>query len=482
MAELSIATTLLASLSAYQSRVAVQDCSGTWQLTGDELLGLARSLSRRIPQSERPILAYLDKGPTYYAFLAYAFLYRVDFCPVDKSTPIARVHEIASQLRDPIIVTDNENARGELRAITSTAEIIVLGNDSAFSDDAAHPRHLERRAVYYIATSGSTGRPKLVRVPHDNTLPFVRWAGPFYGISAACRWGQFSSVGFDLSLVDFLSTLCFSGTLVALCSNVDRLRPALAISKGRISHWHSVPSMIPYFLADEAAFKGTEHSRLFTFCGEPLSTVDAGRLAAKYPGSRIVNTYGPTEATLFCSFYEFSAEDKSTSYAPIGTAIPGWNFVLRGGEQERRLVIVSDFIADGYEGLESDAFCELNLFGEKTRAFDTGDYFAIAGPHLYFSHRKDTMVKLSGNRVDLGEIEAVAREALLPNPIAIVHENSVVLFVEGESIDTTKAREFMDMRLPKYSIPRDLVFLDRLPRTVNGKIDRQRLKSLSQKS
>src|SRR5262249_15539874 len=152
-----------------------------------------------------------------------------------------------------------------------------------------------REANYFIATSGSTGKPKLVNVPHDRTIPFIEWAIEFYGIDNDCRWAQFSSIGFDLSLVDFLAVFCGGGTLVPLSSLVDRLRPARAVTRAKITHWHSVPSMIPYFLQDTSNLGQVTGCRVFSFCGEPFLRTHAESLAERYPGARIINTYGPTE-------------------------------------------------------------------------------------------------------------------------------------------------------------------------------------------
>ena len=254
--------------------------------------GLLRDLGEH---ADRPLVAYLQKSALYYVFLACSFLNRLDFCPLDSENPVQRVLDVAAQLSKALILCDTDEAFACLRERTAHCLKIGLSTDEVPAGGG------ERRnsASYYIATSGSTGTPKLVQVPQDRTIPFIDWAIPFYGIHEGCRWAQFSSIGFDLSLVDFLSVVCGSGTLISLTRMMDRIRPAMAVIRGRITHWHSVPSMIPYFLREPGEEETVSACRLFTFCGEPAMRADADGLAERYPGARIINTYGPTEDDTF---------------------------------------------------------------------------------------------------------------------------------------------------------------------------------------
>src|ERR1700730_15705494 len=399
------------SLANYGRRTVIEEAGGQWRLDGDQLLGAASFLLEVLaPYTGRPLIAYLQKGPLYYAFLACSFLNRLDFCPVDIDNPIQRVFDIADQLSGSVIVCDGDEALARLRKHTERclkAEISFPGVERKQAKDVPG-----RDASYYIATSGSTGVPKLVQVPHDRTIAFLDWAIPFYEIDDSSRLGQFSSIGFDLSQVDFLAVICGGGTLISLSAQMDRIRPAEAAARGRLTPWDSVPSMIPYFLREPEDI-GPSTCRLFTFCGELFIQADADRLAARYPRARIINTYGPTEATLFCSFLEYSRDSAGPTEAslPIGQPIPGWNFVLIPEDGAFRLVILSDNISSGYINLRSLQFTTVALFGREMRAFDTGDYFRRVGTQLYFSHRKDTMVKVNGHRIDLGEIEAAAKRS-----------------------------------------------------------------------
>jgi acyl-CoA synthetase (AMP-forming)/AMP-acid ligase II len=107
------------------------------------------------------------------------------------------------------------------------------------------------------------------------------------------------------------------------------------------------------------------------------------------------------------------------------------------------------------------------------RAFDTGDFFQMTGSHLYFLHRKDLMVKVNGNRIDLGDVEAAAKRAGLINPIAIALGQAIYLIVEGTADGNPAAMSELSRFLPRGSLPAVIHFVSAHPRTINGKLDRR---------
>jgi D-alanine--poly(phosphoribitol) ligase subunit 1 len=479
----AISERLYSSLKIYSDRVAVEDGSERWALSYQQLSDKADRFRQTFSGlSGSPIVLNMSKSAAYYAAVTSCFLHRISFCPVDLINPIERVAEIAAQFPRCVVLSDEAERHAALKARGLNS--IFLDTDGLILETGVRemgpsPQTSEQRPSYYIATSGSTGKPKIVKVPHQNTGDFVDWAIPFYRVDALTRWAQFSSIGFDLSLVDILTVLTGGGTLVALSGLLDRMRPAKAIRRSRITHWHSVPSVIPYIMAESEAIGQESSCRLFTFCGEPLAKIDVERLRARFPSSRIVNTYGPTEGTLFCSFFECDDRDASSAAEtlPIGAPIPGWYFVYLDESDGSRLIIVSNNVADGYVDQESANFGLIDFFGTAVKAFDTGDYFSRIGSSVYFSHRRDGMVKISGNRVDLGEVEAAAKKVGITNPIALYEGGVLIVVGEGESqSDFAEQREALSRLLPPYSIPDTICFSRIHPRTANGKIDRSAIR------
>jgi non-ribosomal peptide synthetase component F len=465
------------ALECYGDRTVVESASGGWKVSGEQLLaGASQLLEALRPHAGRPVVAYLPKSPTFYTLLACSFVNRLRFCPLDTANPIARLIDVARQLPDALILVDSDDVLTRVRDYTDDCVLVTVRSETV-GCRPAEPLDVSgtRDACYYIATSGSTGTPKLVEVPHERTIPFIDWAVAFYGIDRYTRWAQFSSVGFDLALADFLSVVCGGGTLVSLSSQMDRIRPAKTVARCRITHWHSVPSIIPYFLRDSGDDATVSTCRVFSFCGETLMRTDAESLASRYQHARIINTYGPTETTLFCSFYEYCPGESAPAQPslPIGHPIPTWNFVLVPDDGAFRLIILSDNVARGYAGVPSAQFSTVDLFGRPISAFDTGDYFRLAGAHLYFSHRRDGLVKVHGNRVDLGEIEAAAKKSGLVNPVAVVVANTIALAAEGEWRPEGEVVDELSRYLPRWALPSTVVFVPTHRRTVNGKLDRR---------
>jgi D-alanine--poly(phosphoribitol) ligase subunit 1 len=467
-----IAGRLENSLTNYSAQIAVEDCSGEWGLSYSQLGKKSVVFNKAFGSFDGVLILYMEKSPSYYIAAFSCFRYSLNFCPIDVINPSHRLKSIASQFQDVIILTDTEE-RLEVVKKAKLRTVLYSFNDCTVVQKSN--KHLKRdNPLYYIATSGSTGQPKIVEVNHNQTHEFVNWSVDFYRIDNDTRWAQFSSIGFDLSIVDLLTVLSGGGTLISISKKLDHIRPAKAIKKANITHWHSVPSVISYILSEENFSNAIQ---LFTFCGEPLATVDVEKLQARFPDSRIINTYGPTEGTLFCSYYEIIRGNKiTTPTLPIGQPIPGWNFVLLQENQELLLIIVSNHIANGYLGIESDSFSSSSFYGSNVRTFNTSDYFRYDHGQLIFHRRHDSMVKVSGNRIDLGDVEAAGRSIGLQNPVVLFQSGTLILFCEGgDSLNQSEIREQLGKLLPAYEVPRSIRVTSLHPRNSNGKINRAEL-------
>ncbi len=429
-----------------------------------------------LPRDGRPLLLYLQKSRVFYELLVSALLARRDFCPVDAAQPVERVIRIAQELRDPLVLVDDKQTAEEIRVHGIDCRVVAELVEPL--DKQLAPQELPSEATphYYIATSGSTGRPKLVQVRHDATCAFTAWAIPFYRVNGSTRWAQFSSIGFDLTLVDVLTVLLGGGTLVAVTTEAERLRPDRFLIEHKISHWHSVPTMIPYLTRRRE--RTAPAVECFTFCGEPLLKSHCESLRQLAPQARVINTYGPTEGTLFCSFHEVGAGDLATS-APaaisIGQAIPGWNFVFLADESGLQLFLLGEHLAEGYLNSRADAFQAVEVQGREVGCFRTGDYFDLHGARYYFSHRRDGLVKVGGNRVDLGEVADACRRSGIDQPVLVHVNGEIVLCSEGAELDGRALVAALKERLPAYAIPRRIISMPTLPRNSNGKVDRQQL-------
>jgi D-alanine--poly(phosphoribitol) ligase subunit 1 len=449
-------------------------------VTRGELLDRVETRRKELERVQQPLLLWLEKSSQFYEFVLAALSAEHDFCPLDSAVPEERVRSIAQAFGHPLLVTDDEH---QLHDCASSFSPTQHGDISmAFGSSAgrlpSEASQSDTEGHYYISTSGSTGSPRLVAGRQRALHPFVDWSVPFYDVSPETRWSQFSSTGFDLTIVDLLTTVVGGGTLVALTGLHERLRPGAFADAHNLTHWHSVPSMIPHLL--EVDDHRLSSLKCLSFCGEPLLRSHCAGLRDALPDSRIVNTYGPTEATLFCSAHEIASEDIDCPFVPsvpIGEPIPGWAFAFRpeGDESESCLTIGGHHLAAGYLNESSLSF---GLDSDGLPTFYTGDYFRHNRGHAYFSRRKDTQVKANGNRLDLTEIANACGQVGLPRAIALMHEGRLTLFLESPGgLSGRDVTERLASVLPSYALPSRVHFAPRFPRSTSGKIDQKGLRT-----
>lgn len=440
-----------------------------------ELSDLAARWAVRLGDPDRPTVVHLAKSPAYYQLAAAAFLHGRSFCPVDLRNPVARVDAIVSQLDGAIVVTDQPDRAAALAALGH--EVIAADAPPALAPGTVVAAGADPR--YWISTSGTTGTPKLVSVGHDSTVKFVDWSVPFYEVGPNTRWAQFSSIGFDLSIVDLLTALAGGATLVGVSTLAETARLNRFATQHAITHWHSVPSVIGYLL------RGAPPTslRLLSFCGEPLLRTQCVELRRSLPDARIVNTYGPTEGPLFCTAYEATdadLADHELATMPLGTPIPGWSLALVDDDQGSRIVLLGERLADGYHGVDDPAFGRVELAGVEMQSFDTGDYVRRHRHHLVFSHRRDRMVKVAGIRLDLGDVADACLRTGLDDAVVLLHDDALVACYEGvDGVRRALAADELADRidrlrelLPDYAVPGRFAHIAAAPRNANGKVDR----------
>lgn len=473
-----IATRFAASLAEHSDQTAIELPAQGSSMTYGDLADAAARWATRFAEVDRPWVLHMAKSPALYQLEVAAFRYGRSFCPVDLLNPVGRVASIAGQLERVLVITDQADRAEALRALGFDVEL-VDGQLPATRGEA----HSGTDPRYFISTSGTTGTPKLVEVSHDATVKFLDWAVPFYEVAPGSRWAQFSNIGFDLSLVDLLTSVAAGATLVALSTMGETARLNRVVSDYAITHWHSVPSVIAYLVRGG---RSLDQVRMMSFCGEPLLRSQCAELRRVAPQARLINTYGPTEGPLFCTAHEVTdsdlADDGLTTM-PIGSAIPGWRLELAADDQGLRLTILADRLAEGYHGTSDAAFGWETRDGVVWQTFDTGDYMRAHGDHLVFSHRRDRMVKIAGIRLDLGDVTDACLRCGIDEPVVMLYDGGLVVFyagVDGERRpmegDTQLERASrLRQVLPDHAVPSRFEFVAAMPRNANGKVDRGEL-------
>jgi amino acid adenylation domain-containing protein len=356
--------------------------------------------------------------------------------------------------------------------------------------------------AYVIYTSGSTGLPKGVMVEHAQVCNlFDDWQRRFpdFGQGDIFHTATSASMGFDVSVFEWLLPLCTGGTL-NLAPDDTRSEPARLLD-WLVSKRIASAYLSPFFVKELGRLPVDSLSRLslrYLLVGvEPLREDLLHRLQTAVPGSRIVNAYGPTEATVFCTVY---ADIQALArHAPIGRPIANTRIYLldpRGrpvpvgvtGE----IHIGGASVARGYwnrpalteERFVADPFAP----SPHARMYRTGDLARyLADGELEFLGRNDHQIKIRGFRVEPGEIETrLAMHPAVHAALVMAREDSsgerrlvaYVIAEEGAASEGTSSdilRAHLSKQLPDYMLPSAFVPLKAWPLTPNGKLDRKAL-------
>ena len=346
-------------------------------------------------------------------------------------------------------------------------------------DVLVSPDHL----AYVVFTSGSTGRPKGVAVPHAGVVALARWALDIYGAEVFAGTLLSTSLGFDLSSFEIFVPLISGGT----CIVVDNALALVAGAPRPVTFLNSVPSIVRELLAQTALPRSIE---MVSLGGEalPRELVAALHASASTRAVRILDSYGPSETTIYSTVADVDAT--AADRPPIGRATAGTRVYVLDDDLEPvppgvagDLYIAGIGVARGYIGradLTAAAFVP-DPFA-RGRMYRTGDRARFrADGQLEYLGRRDHQLKIRGVRIELGEIEAVLRQHPAVRHAAVVARTRGALEVEllahavAPGADPRALRDFLATRLPAPVVPSAVIVLDALPLNASGKLDRRAL-------
>jgi D-alanine--poly(phosphoribitol) ligase subunit 1 len=465
---------------------AIAHISGDQRLTYGELRRrsdlLAMQLAKRFGDDRSPIAVLGHREPEMLIAFLGAVKSRRPYVPLDTVLPQQRIDKILAISRPALLLKPDDVAR--LSCVATTAPGTRAQCDDPF---------------YILFTSGSTGEPKGVIITLGCLEHFVRWMleeQKFVPLGETfLNTAPFS---FDLSVMDLYCSLATGGTLFSvgrdLVANPKMLYRALGNSGA--TTWVSTPSFAQMCLVEEKFSEGMlPRIRRFLFCGETLAAQTAARLLERFPRAQVWNMYGPTEATVATTSVQIDLSIlEKYSALPVGRATPGTDVfvVSESGEtlpahDRGEIVIAGPNVSPGYLGrpeLTAAAFFEQ---GDR-RAYRTGDQGRFRDGLLFFEGRMDSQLKISGYRIEVGDVEAnllalpSVRDAVVTPVIKNGAAQSLAAFVvlssriEASHFELTQSlRRQLAERLPLYMLPRKFVFLDAFPLTANGKADRAQL-------
>lgn len=412
---------------------------------------------------------------------------------IDPRWPAARIESILGQIDGSIVV----GAQGAV-GVTRTVE------PSAVADTAAEIRTLaplrpvdvgsDHPATVFF-TSGTTGVSKGVVVPHRAV---TRMFGPggLEGFGPGHVTPQAAPVPWDMYAFEVWGQLTTGGTVVVV--DEDHLMPrrlrSLIAHEGADTIWLTTSLFNLFVDEDLDSFAGAQ--RLY-IGGEKQSPRHVAAFLRGFPDLPIWNCYGPAENCMLTTIHRMSPDDLDVAGGiPVGTAVPGTEVVLLDNDgmtvppnTPGEIVVAGSGVALGYlndAALTGERFVSLDLAGESMPGYRTGDIGLVDSQGLlHYRGRRDRQIKLNGNRIELGDIEAAAaRLPQIRTCAAVARSGSegrveaialVYTLVEGVELSAREVRKHMSVLLPRYAIPGIFEQVDALPRSANGKLNLQAL-------
>ncbi|WP_306359684.1 non-ribosomal peptide synthetase [Nocardia sp. CC227C] len=406
------------------------------------------------------------------------------FVPVDPTYPPERIAHIVDTAGVRLGLTVHA-WRDRLPATVRWWNLDGADIDGTAADEQREPppRIRPEHPAYVLFTSGSTGAPKGVLVTHSGLANMAAAQRKRCRITSDSRVLHVASPSFDASVLELVMAVSAAACLVVAPPTVfagGELADLLA--RERVSHIALTPSALA--TVDPA---GLDELRVIINGGEPCPPELVAAWSA--PGRSHYNDYGPTEATVWATG---SAALHPGATVTIGTPAPGVRAVILDDRLRPvpdgvvgELYLSGITLARGYIGrgdLTAARFVADPYGAAGERMYRTGDLVRRRGAELEYLGRTDNQVKLRGLRIELGEVEAaLTADPAVARAVAAIRDDgrgaALVAYVVGEAgpPDVRQLRQTAAQRLPSYMVPSAVVALESLPRTANGKLDRDAL-------
>lgn len=461
----NILTPVRESVRKYPERNAfyIQDEAYTYRQFAERIAFLRGEIRRWQSDEQVVALAFHDNLDTYASIWAL-WMEGKAYVPLHPSWPQERLDSIVEQIGCSHVLGNAD----------ITAEPYYGAPVECSDEDLA----------YVLFTSGSTGKPKGVPLTRKNLASFVHAFWDMgYELTEEDRCLQCFDLTFDLSVMSYLVPLLRGACVYTVPFDaVKYLAICGLMEEHQLTFALMTPSTIQYLrpYMEELNFPAMRYS---LFCGEALPTETTDMWAKCLPNAQIDNVYGPTEDTIFCTYYRYRRGERNIDHngvLSIGKTMTSGQVAIFDGE----LCLAGDQLTPGYwKNPEKNA----EAFFEKdgVRWYRTGDLCEYGeDDNILFVGRKDSQVKIQGFRIELGEIEHHARQYYKDcNLVVMAYDNaegttSLAMFIEMPEQETKPFEEYLRSKMPAYMIPSRYIYLEKFPVNSSSKIDRSKLKSL----
>ena len=453
----------------YSDRVAYKNDKKI--LTYKELYELSLKYSKLLKkQGSSPVIIYGHKEKEFIISIISCIFSKRAYIPIEFGTNSNRIKEIQSITNSNLVLSNYEIDGINITNIESLTkysnkEEIINNND----------------IIYIIFTSGSTGEPKGVPIHNNNLINFVDWISnnKYFSNYQNINILNNASYSFDLSVMDIYYSLCNGHTINSY--NFDINKEYEKIFEIYSNEKINISVMTPTFLKmcllnNDFNYKNYSELKCIFLCGEVLDINLAKKLFNSFPNIKLINAYGPTEATCAVTCIEIIKEMLNDEVLPIGEIS---NSAVDITIEDDEIVLNGKSVTNGYLNYDSDNFSLIN----NNYSYRTGDLGYILNNKLYFIGRRDNQIKYNGYRIELEEIEnQLNRVDGIDKCIVttIIDKNKKVKSIKAyitinKDINLLYIKQILTEFLPSYMIPKTITVVDQFPLNKNGKIDRKEL-------
>ena len=463
------------------------------------------------------VALWLPKSAEAYISIFGSIEHNSAFIPLDISTPATRVKYILNDSGADVLICRTSDyqklpeskrcslslvilvgAAGE-RALYPTerylywqdfmgAETRAFNTEITLSGIPKQPFDQESIA-YIFYTSGSTGLPKGAAISHRAACTFVDWAVDCTDLTTADVVANQASLSFDLSTFDLFATVSAGATLVAIPDwPISSGYPfARFIQEQRISVWYSVPTVLNRITVSQHKSPfNLDCLRVIIFAGEAFAKQDLVAFQCYVKGASLYNWYGATEINSCISHLVTAENLASDQPLPIGTTCPfaKTKLVFDAGSPVGELFVSGGSLMTGYVKngkIRKDSF--VRGLDNEDLYYATGDLVREENGLLIYHSRRDHMIKHKGYRIELAEIENNVLNHSGVEEVACVYvDKAIVVYVVPYASCLNLLESTLRLKLaetlPNYMRPDKIFILDKLPKSVRGKVDRRKLEAV----
>jgi len=488
----NLAQYLAAALVAGGDQIAVRSAGEavSYVALAAQSARIAASLRSRGVAAGDVVGLMLERGPQVLAAMLGALEAGATYLPLDPAFPAGRIEYMLRDSGARLLIANVDTSHLALDAVG------VLPLDQALRElpiGSANDQPISvgpDAAAYLIYTSGSTGKPKGVSVPHGAVINFLESMRRQPGLKPGTRFAAVTTFSFDIALLELLLPLCVGGELVIVGREeaADGVALRRILEEQRIDAMQATPAT--WRLLIEAGWRGS--ARFKALCGGEALPIEVAEALLERCGE-LWNLYGPTETTVWSTAARIESGqgeicigkpigntqvwvlDSAGEVAPVGVPgeiyIGGWGVAL--GYLNQPELTAERFVPDKFSNQPG------------ARLYRTGDVGRWCNDgRLQHLGRSDLQVKIRGHRIEPGEIEGVlSRHPEIEQAVVVAHGEAgmgsqLVAYWTGRGkreLPPAELRELLRADLPDYMLPTLFIRLDKVPLTVNGKVDRRAL-------